>query len=200
MYRLMIYLVLGLTLSSLVQAQAVDPLVAELDVLAHSKLSKMPAQIDVLSKMDDSRVVVVLQALLGGNLYIRKTDKRLFLAYPGDDNTLELSDPLGELTPTVAPKKQFKRLAVNNRMRSQLRFAVAEINLQSADAEQRQAAVLRQLHSEQLAYFTENPANAEAFLKTGESPRDESLAVAELAATAVLAKALLNYDECVTKR
>jgi len=144
-YRLMIYLVLGLTLSSLVQAQAVDPLVAELDVLAHSKLSKMPAQIDVLSKMDDSRVVVVLQALLGGNLYIRKTDKRLFLAYPGDDNTLELSDPLGELTPTVAPKKQFKRLAVNNRMRSQLRFAVAEINLQSADAEQRQAAVLRLL-------------------------------------------------------
>ncbi|MCB1096352.1 MAG: DUF1553 domain-containing protein [Verrucomicrobiae bacterium] len=74
------------------------------------------------------------------------------------------------------------------------------LRLTSKRPDARQVAVLRCLYSEQLAYFTANPASAEQFLKTGESPRDQSLAVPELAATAVLAKALLNYDECVTKR
>lgn len=64
----------------------------------------------------------------------------------------------------------------------------------------RQRDVLRRLYAEQLAYFSAAPESAAAFLATGASPRDESLPVAELAAASVLAKALLNYDECVTKR
>lgn len=74
------------------------------------------------------------------------------------------------------------------------------LRLTSKRPDARQVSILRRLFSEQLAYFTENPDSAEQFLKTGQSPRDESLAVPQLAAAAVLAKALLNYDECVTKR
>ena len=74
------------------------------------------------------------------------------------------------------------------------------LRLTSKRPDARQLAILHRLYDEQLAYFSKNPDGAEQFLKTGESPRDESLAVPQLAAAAVLAKALLNYDECVTKR
>ncbi|MGK0188168.1 MAG: hypothetical protein ACI9R3_003960, partial [Verrucomicrobiales bacterium] len=74
------------------------------------------------------------------------------------------------------------------------------LRLTSKHPDARQLSILKRLHAEQLTYFKDNPASAEEFLKTGESSRDESLPVANLAAGAVLAKALLNYDECVTKR
>jgi hypothetical protein len=67
-----------------------------------------------------------------------------------------------------------------------------------ADAQQRD--VLSRLYQNQLKYFSEDARRAEALLKTGKAPRDESLPLPELAATSVLAKALFNYDECVTKR
>jgi hypothetical protein len=44
------------------------------------------------------------------------------------------------------------------------------------------------------------PDSAKAFLDTGESPRDQLLDVADHAATAAVVLALLNFDECVTKR
>lgn len=74
------------------------------------------------------------------------------------------------------------------------------LRLTSKRPDRHQVAILKRLYNEQLEHFKEDSAAAEEFLKTGESPRDESLSVPELAAAAVLAKALLNYDECVTKR
>ena len=60
--------------------------------------------------------------------------------------------------------------------------------------------VLTKLYDEQFAVFTKNPARAEQFLKTGDTPRDKKLAGPRLAALAVLASTLMNYDECVMKR
>ena len=74
------------------------------------------------------------------------------------------------------------------------------VRLTSRQPDSRQRSVLRRLYDEQLAYFRSAPESAEAFLGIGESPRDEAIPAAELAAASVLAKALLNYDECVTKR
>jgi len=141
--RLIVGLLLLWSVSAPGQAQEHDPLALELDKLAHTKLSKLPAQIDVLAAINDPRVPVVLQALLDGELYAKKSDKKLFIGTPGDDGSLQLMNPLAEASVDSAPKNEFKRIGVNNRMRFQLRNSIARINLQSNDPQQRRAAVLR---------------------------------------------------------
>lgn len=78
MYRLIIGILLGWSLSAGVVADVDKALAGELEVLAHSKLSQMPGQIEVLAAIDDSRVPVVLQALLDGRLYTRKSDRKVY--------------------------------------------------------------------------------------------------------------------------
>ncbi|MBK6508349.1 MAG: urea ABC transporter permease subunit UrtB [Haliea sp.] len=97
----------------------------------------MPAQIEVLVALNDSRVVPVLQAMLDGRLYRRKSDNLLFIGVPGDDKSLAITNPLGGSETTVAPASDLSRVAVNNRMRGQLRLAIAQLNLASEDEQQR---------------------------------------------------------------
>jgi hypothetical protein len=66
--------------------------------------------------------------------------------------------------------------------------------------EPRESEILRQLYAEQLAMFEADPAATEKFLKTGEHPLDTSLPRPQVAATTVLASALINLDEFVTER
>jgi urea transport system permease protein len=140
-YRLIIALVLGWLTCPVVNAAdaplADDPLGYELTVLAQAKLTKMPAQIEVLVALNDSRVVPVLQAMLDGRLYRRKSDNLLFIGVPGDDKSLAVTSPLGGGETAVAPASDFSRVAVNNRMRGQLRLAIAQLNLSSEDEQQR---------------------------------------------------------------
>jgi hypothetical protein len=60
--------------------------------------------------------------------------------------------------------------------------------------------ILKKLYDEQLAGFQRDPTRAEKFLKTGDTPRDKTIPPPRLAAATVLANALMNFDECVTKR
>jgi urea transport system permease protein len=116
----------------------------EFAVLAKASLPKMPAQIEVLVGLNDKRVVPVLQALLDGRLYRKKQDNALVIGSPGPDQSLVITDPLGEADEAVAKPAELKRIAINNRMRSQLRLAIAQLNLKSDDEQQRFDAV-RQL-------------------------------------------------------
>jgi hypothetical protein len=64
----------------------------------------------------------------------------------------------------------------------------------------RERQILLQLYTEQREHFAKSPEDAGAFLKTGDTPRDQTLDPADHAATTVLVATLLNFDECVTKR
>jgi hypothetical protein len=64
----------------------------------------------------------------------------------------------------------------------------------------REEELLGQLYQEQLKHFETDPGAAEQYLKIGEHSRDRSLPAPEVAATAVLASALMNLDEFVTER
>ena len=66
--------------------------------------------------------------------------------------------------------------------------------------EPREQEILRRLYREQLSLFEKNPSAAEQYLKTGEHPLDKSLPGQQVAATTILASALMNLDEFVTKR
>lgn len=62
-----------------------------------------------------------------------------------------------------------------------------------------EAEVLRGVFEEQLAAFRKDADAARRLLAIGESPRDERLDPAELAAWTIVASAILNLDEAVTK-
>ena len=60
--------------------------------------------------------------------------------------------------------------------------------------------VLSSLYHEQQQHFEEHVSQAEQFLQSGQAPRDENLPLPQLAAAALLANTLMNYDGCVVKR
>jgi hypothetical protein len=59
--------------------------------------------------------------------------------------------------------------------------------------------VLARMQCQALAAFQKERGKAEQLLKVGESPRDPSCDVVELAAWTVVAQALLNLDEVVSR-
>jgi hypothetical protein len=61
-------------------------------------------------------------------------------------------------------------------------------------------AVLRRLYDEQLAFFRADEEGAAALAHVGEAKFDPTLNETELAATAALASAILNFDEAIQKR
>lgn len=64
----------------------------------------------------------------------------------------------------------------------------------------REQEILRQLYEEQFNAFAADPSAAAKYLKTGDQPEDAALPAPEVAATTVLASALMNLDEFVTER
>lgn len=64
----------------------------------------------------------------------------------------------------------------------------------------RERAVLRQLYNEQRERFAREPEAADKLLAVGERPPDKSLPADQVAATTVLASAVMNLDEFVMER
>ncbi|MFQ5732014.1 MAG: DUF1553 domain-containing protein [Planctomycetaceae bacterium] len=60
--------------------------------------------------------------------------------------------------------------------------------------------LLTTLFQQQLQDFTKNPTKAAAYLNTGDAKPDPKFPPAKLAALAVVANTVLNFDECTTKR
>ena len=74
------------------------------------------------------------------------------------------------------------------------------VQLTSRHPDEKELGILRQLFTEQHTYFKTDPKAAESFLNTGELKPDAELPALDLAAATMVAKALLSYDETVTKR
>jgi len=79
--------------------------------------------------------------------------------------------------------------------RLSLAFRLATARSPSA----KEIVVLRQVLEKQLAKYRADEKAALQLLSIGESPRDERLAPAELAAWTIVASVILNLDETVTK-
>jgi len=66
--------------------------------------------------------------------------------------------------------------------------------------EEREVEILQMLYDEQKTHFAQHPKEAGKLLQVGDWKANQKLAAEDLAATAVLCEAMLNFDECVTKR
>jgi hypothetical protein len=64
----------------------------------------------------------------------------------------------------------------------------------------REQAALRGLYDRQRSRFDAQARQAAEYVAVGEAPRDTALNPADHAATTALVQALMNFDECVTKR
>ena len=78
--------------------QRLEPLLA---ALPDASYADKRALIRQLVALRDPRVRAVLQALLDGNLYVRSSDQRIFIAQPEGDN-LRLEDPVSSASAGTA--------------------------------------------------------------------------------------------------
>jgi hypothetical protein len=60
--------------------------------------------------------------------------------------------------------------------------------------------LIKTLYQEERDRFSHDPVAAEAMMQVGDYPRDLTLPLPELAAYAVVANIIMNYDEVYTKR
>ncbi len=97
-------------------------------------------RVEQLAALDDERVLPLLKAFLGGDLYVRKSDKILFFLEGS-----KAEDPITNLftgaSATVENKRLYKKVSVNNAVRKKLRAVIAELQLRSPDYDIRAVAV-----------------------------------------------------------
>jgi hypothetical protein len=109
------------------------------------------------------------------------------LVLMNDPTYVEASRKLAERMMSEAGEEPEARIAYA--------FKLATARLPNA----REASVLKEIYQRQLAAYRQNPAGAEKLLKVGESPVNQKLDPQELAAWTIVASAILNLDETITK-
>lgn len=106
-----------------------------------------------------------------------------------------MNDP----TYVEASRKLAERMMKEGGATTEERIAFAFRLVTARTPRDREVAVLKRVFEAEHARFGKDQAAAEKLLKVGESPRDAKLDAAELAAWAMVANAILNLDEVVTR-
>ncbi|WVT75993.1 urea ABC transporter permease subunit UrtB (plasmid) [Sinorhizobium chiapasense] len=219
MYRILQILFVALCLlisTHVVGSRAADDLGALVDQLGVAKLSDMDEHISALAKTGDAKVIPVLEALGGGELYQRKSDGKVFLVKAQGADLL-LIDPVTGIEAGQAPKAAMQKVKVNNAVRRAVRSALGGLTLFSDDTSARlkaaqsmlQAPNADALEAIEAAIATEkdgtvrkalDEARAVTLLLSGRSDEEKRQAITLLAkgngrtGLAVLTSALANAD------
>ncbi len=83
----------------------------------------------------------ILKSLLEGEVYFRKSDKKMYYLLKKEDGFL-LEEILSAEKTNTTNKRGLKKVTINNRLRGLLRISIATIQLESTDANVRKTAVL----------------------------------------------------------
>lgn len=128
-----------------------------LALIRENRFTSIESGVDRLTSSGDPRALAVLTALLEGRLYLRKGEERLVTGREVGDS-FQISDPLSGEDLGRAEKSEYKRLAINNKLRTQIRRALAGLSLSHPDPATRLAAVnemLDKMDAEALALLQE---------------------------------------------
>ncbi|MDY6920991.1 MAG: urea ABC transporter permease subunit UrtB [Pseudomonadota bacterium] len=109
------------------QQQAPD-FTAKIADLTTSSFSKRAKAIEAVVALDDERVLPVLEALLEGDLYYRKSDDRVVIAVDAESG-YRITDVITGNDLGALGKRDVKKVATNNRMRKNLRVQIAAYKL-----------------------------------------------------------------------
>ena len=163
-----------------------NKVIIELAPLLADKKTRNEA-LDRLTASVAPRARVWLDALLEGELYIRKSDSLPVVAIRSGKEYLLTDAATGSEVGTVS-KSAIKKIKINNAIRGQLRSAIAALALRDADPQVRRGAVERMLQSL-------NPSEVEAIKQ--QLPGEPDADVKELMRLAVQLSDLDSTDEQV---
>ena len=118
----------------------VNSLESYLSQLSQKSYKVKTAAIENIVNSQSPQKQKILQSLLDGDIYFRKSDKKIvFLEKHAD--TLKIEDVLSGEQFTQKKKTGYKKVTINNRLRVMLRNSIAGIQLSHTDAEVRLSAV-----------------------------------------------------------
>ncbi len=107
--------------------------------LTQSSFKKKATAVESVAALEDERVLPLLEAMLAGDLYYRKSDKRIVIVAAAEEGyqltSVDTEEDLG-----VVGKRDVKKISTNNKLRKQLRIQVAGYKLLSKDAALRMTA------------------------------------------------------------
>ncbi len=147
LYRWLLGALAGFILISLILAPAApampsesDEFTAAIELLKSRSFKTKGEAIERVERSGDERAVRVLEALLKGELYYQKKEKRVVYARQ-QDGKYQLSEVIYGAELGSVPKRTLKKISINNKLRKALRFAIARLNLSAHDPKVRLAAV-----------------------------------------------------------
>lgn len=118
---------------NIAHADEFSKIVQTLNTKSKKKLGKA---IDTVVATGDERAVPVLEALLEGKLFYRKSDSQVFITEKSAKVYL-LKDPSSGKEVGEATRKEAKKIGINNRLRGQLKGVLGGLTLMSPDADKR---------------------------------------------------------------
>jgi urea transport system permease protein len=115
------------------------------ELLKSKRFSDKSRAVELLTADTGARVAEILDALLNGRLYTIRKDKRLVIIGAKNEDGYPITDALDSESLGSINKGKIKKITLNNRLRSQIRSALAVMDLRSPQAEKRLAAVNQML-------------------------------------------------------
>lgn len=144
-------LCLFLTLSGLTiaQTQPMDDaaFVSALGEMREANYADKASIVDRIGKGGHPSAKAVLTALAEDRLFFRSSDQAVFVVKSGDENPLNLIDPVSLKEAGTAPSDAMTQIGTNNALRRAVTSAVARFALASPDASVRLDAVREMLKS-----------------------------------------------------
>ncbi|WP_455199056.1 urea ABC transporter permease subunit UrtB [Kaarinaea lacus] len=110
------------------------------NALAEKSFKKKTKAVNDLIQFKDKRVLKVLSTMLEGDLYYRKSDKRVVATKESDDG-YKITDIINNEELGVLEKRKIKKISTNNKLRKILRTEIARLSLGDEDSTVRLNAV-----------------------------------------------------------
>ena len=177
-----------LSLQTFVAVAAPSDMEQAFSLLTSKKFDDKASAITLLADSGDAKTAELLNAILSGKLYYRKKDKRI-VTIEKQGAKLLLTDALtGEDLGKVS-KRKAKKIGINNKLRIQLKAALASMKLNDPDPAERLKAV-------EGLIGTATPAMLQRLVKIGDKETD---AAVKSAIDIVVAFAGLDSDQLQTQ-
>ena len=178
--RLIVVLVASLLLA-VPHAIGADATAAQVDALGQGGFPEREAAVNALVATGDARVVVVLQALTDGTLYVRKSDSKVVIGAKASGG-LALKGPLDGTDLGTVASGDVDKIKVNNGLRGKIRTAIGQMTLLSTDRTVRLSAA-------QSVLKTADPGTLELLKKALAAETDPQIKlVMELAEAVIILK------------
>ena len=113
--------------------------------------------IENITQSNTPQTIKILESLLEGKLYYRKSDKTVFY-FNQQDEDYHLEEILSGAKTVTQKKRDYRKITINNKLRRKLRQSIASLQLGNTDPSIRKAAVeevFKKLTPENIALLNE---------------------------------------------